>query len=53
MNVCVVFFDLKNAFDSVPHRLLLLKPSTLGIGPYLVRWIASYDNRQAMLKGAL
>ena len=48
MDVCVVFFDLKKAFDSVLHRLLLLKLSTLGT--YLVQWIASYlcERKQAV-----
>ena len=47
MDVCVVFFDLKKAFASVPHRLL---HSTLGIDPYLVQWIAGYlrERQQAV-----
>ena len=50
MNVCTVFFDLKKAFDSMPHRLLLLKLSSLRIDPYLVQWIASYlcERQQAV-----
>ena len=42
MDVCAVLFNLKKAFDSVPHRPLLLKLSSLGIDLYLVKWIASY-----------
>ena len=41
-NVCAVFFDFKKAFDSVSHNLLLKKLSTLGLDPYLLKWIASY-----------
>ena len=42
IDICSVFFDLCNAFDSVPHRLLLNKLSRLGVDPYLLQWIASY-----------
>ena len=41
-NVCAVFFDFKKAFNSVSHNLLLKKLSTLGLDPYLLKWIASY-----------
>ena len=40
--VCVVFFDVSKAFDTVPHSLLLTKLRELNINPYLLRWIRSY-----------
>ena len=40
--VCVVFFDVSKAFDTVPHLALLSKLSELGLDPYLLRWIRSY-----------
>ena len=40
--VCAVFFDLRKAFDSVPHRPLLQKLEKLGINEYLLSWITSY-----------
>ena len=40
--VCVVFFDVSKAFDTVPHSLLLGKLSELGLDPYLLRWRRNY-----------
>ena len=40
--VCVIFFDVRKAFDSVPHALLLQKMRELGLDPYLIRWIQNY-----------
>ena len=40
--VCVVFFDVSKAFDTVPHLPLLQKLSEIGLDPYLIRWIRSY-----------
>ena len=37
--VCVVFFDISKAFDTVPHLALLSKLSELGLDPYLLKWI--------------
>ena len=40
--ICVIFFDVQKAFDSVPHLPLLQKLEQLGINPYILRWIKSY-----------
>ena len=37
-----VFFDIKKAFDTVPHRLLIKKLKALNISPLIIRWIFSY-----------
>ena len=42
LDVCVVFFDLKKAFDSVPHIVLLRKIAALNPDPHLYHWIANY-----------
>lgn len=40
--VCVIFFDVSKAFDTVPHSPLLAKLHELSFDPYLLRWIKSY-----------
>ena len=40
--VCIVFFDVSKAFDTVPHLPLLQKLSETGLDPYLITWIRSY-----------
>ena len=40
--ICVIFFDISKAFDTVPHVDLLRKLDQLGLDKYLVRWIRSY-----------
>ena len=42
MSARVIFFDLKKAFDSVPHVGLLNKLANLNLNPYLYRWIENY-----------
>ena len=41
-DVCTVYFDLRKAFDSVPHRPLLQKLLDIQLNPYLVQWVSSY-----------
>ena len=42
LDVCVIFFDLKKAFDSIPHVGLLNKLANLNLNPYLYQWIENY-----------
>ena len=47
--VCSVYFDLRKAFDSVPHRLLLQKLSDIQLDPYIIQWIESYLSERSQL----
>ena len=40
--VCVVFFDIKKAFDTVPHVNLLKHLQSLNFNKYLLNWVHSY-----------
>ena len=40
--VCSIFFDLRKAFDSVPHRPLVDKLANLGLDVHALSWITSY-----------
>ena len=40
--MCSIFFDLRSAFDSVPHWLLVDKLTSLGLGAHIISWITSY-----------
>ena len=51
LDVCVVFFDLKKAFDSVPHTALLNKLASLNSNPYLFRWIVNYLHQRTQAVG--
>ena len=42
LDICVVFFDLRKAFDSVPLIILLEKLMDLNLNPCLYKWIANY-----------
>ena len=40
--VCIVFFDISKAFDTVPHLPLLQEMEKVNLNPFLLRWIESY-----------
>ena len=41
-DICTVFFDLKIAFDSVPHQLLLAKLAAFELPQALFQWLKDY-----------
>ena len=42
--ICVVFFDVRNVFDRVPHQLLLQQMQhIMNLDPYLLRWLYPID----------
>jgi hypothetical protein len=46
-----VYFDLSNAFDLVPHDMLLCKLSSFGFSDAYVNWFRSYlTNRQSRVR---
>ena len=51
--VCSIFFDLRKAFDSVPHRPLVDKLDNLGLDAHALSWITSYltSGKQHVLVG--
>ena len=54
-SICSVFFDLRKAFDSVPHLPLMNTLSSIGLCSHLTSWIQSYlCNRcqQVVLNGS-
>ena len=40
--IYAVFFDLKKAFDSVPHKALIHKLQSIDLNSHILRWICSY-----------
>ena len=47
LDVSLVFFNLRKAFDSVPHLPLLHKLKDIGLNQHILQWITSYlCNRQ-------
>ena len=41
-DVCIIFFDYKKAFDSVPHGSLMEKLCSIGLNEHILRWIWNY-----------
>ena len=40
--MCSIFFDLRKAFDSVPHQPLVDKSANIGLDAYALSWITSH-----------
>ena len=54
-SLCAVFFDLRKAFDSVPHQPLMHTLSSIGLSSHLTSWFFSYlcnRSQQVVLNGS-
>ena len=54
-DVCSVYFDLRKAFNSVPHRSLIQKLFDIQLNPFYIRWIESYltnRSQQVVVEGS-
>ena len=50
-NVDCIYLDIKSAFDTVDHNLLLSKLSKMGLGPNCIGWLSSFlINRKISVK---
>lgn len=49
--VSAIFFDLKKAFDSVPHRALIEKLKSLQLNDHILKWVCNYltDRKQRVV----
>ena len=47
--ICSIFFDLRKAFDSVPHVHLINKLSSLPLCPHILQWIHSYLSERSQV----
>ena len=50
-DVALTFFDLRKAFDSVPHLPLLQKLKDIGLEQHVLQWLTSYlsDRQQRVV----
>ena len=51
---CSVFFNLRKAFDSVPHAPLMSKLEVLGLDDHITCWLNNYlANRSLVVNGSI
>ena len=44
-----VFFDIRKAFDTVPHQPLISKLGRIGLDPFIITWIKNYPAERSLV----